>query len=235
MGGRVGRTRSPRTVGRQSWRDLVFLHWDFEPEAIRPLVPPPFDLHLHDGRAWVGIIPFRVEGLRPLGFPVGLSFLETNVRTYVTLNGEPAIWFLSLDAESTAAVLGARVLYGLPYRRARMSRSRAGQVLEYAHERLGSRGGAFRVRCRIGDELGTAAPGSLESYLVERYRFQVVRAGWVWTTEVRHPPYGLRAAHVEEVDPGILSLDGVPAPSGGPVACYSPGVDVELLATRRAT
>lgn len=222
-------------VGRQSWRDLVFLHWDYPPEAIRPLVPPPFDLHLREGRAWVGIVAFQLEGLRPRGLPWGMDFLETNLRTYVSLNGREAIFFLSLDAESTPAVLGARALYGLPYRRASMEVVRRGEELEYAHQRRSAPRGAFRVVCRVGAERGTAAPDSLAAFLVERYRFQVVRGGRVWTTEVRHAPYRLHDLAVREVEPGILEADGVPPPSGAPVAHFSPGVDVEVLATRRAT
>jgi uncharacterized protein YqjF (DUF2071 family) len=61
--------------------------------------------------------------LRPRGFPSFLSdrFLEVNVRTYVARDRKPGIWFFSLDAESRAAVAGARAAFHLPYFHARMT------------------------------------------------------------------------------------------------------------------
>ena len=228
---KAGAAPSP-VVGRQSWRDLVFLHWKLPPEVVRPAVPLPFDLEMPDGSAWVGIVAFFVRGLRPRFAPFGLSFLETNLRTYVTWNGRPAIWFLTLDAASRLAVAGARVGYGLPYRHARMRASRDGDALEYGHVR--GDGAEFQVRCRVGAALGPAATGTLEHFLVERYRFYVLRAGRVLETEVRHAPYLLHAATVDAVEESLFSPAGLPPARGAPLAHFSPGVDVELLATRRA-
>ena len=55
--------------------------------------------------------PFSVTGLRARGLlplPFGSSFRELNVRTYVTRDGKPGIWFFSLDASSRLAVEAAR-------------------------------------------------------------------------------------------------------------------------------
>ena len=223
-------------VGRQAWRDLVFLHWELPPEVVRPAVPRPFELDLRDGLAWVSIVAFEVRDLHPVHPWIvlpSLDFLETNLRTYVRWNDEPSIWFLTLDAASRLAVIGARVAYGLPYRHASMLIGRQGEALEYGHARTGDRA-AFYVRCRIGASSGSAAPGSLEHYLVERYRFVVVRRGRVLSTEVRHPPYPLHAATVDDVSESIFVPSGLPPATGKPLAHYSPGVDVELLATRLA-
>lgn len=225
-------------VGRQAWRDLIFLHWELPPEAVRPAVPPPFELDLRDGLAWVSIVAFEVRDLRqvrwrPLVVFPRLDFLETNLRTYVRWNDEPAIWFLTLDAASRLAVIGARVAYGLPYRHASMIVNRQGEALEYGHVRAVDEA-AFYVRCRIGASIGAAAPGSLEHYLVERYRFVVVRRGRVLSTEVRHPPYPLHAATVDDVTESLFAPSGLRPAAGRPLAHYSPGVDVELLATRPA-
>ena len=69
-----------------------------------------------------------MEGVRPQWWPraAGLSFLETNVRTYVSYGGRPGVYFLSLDAAHWIAVQTARRFWGLPYHYARMS-SRADQ------------------------------------------------------------------------------------------------------------
>ena len=111
---RIGPTREPRRwpVMRQKWRELLFLHWPVPPEALRPLVPPQLELDLFEGTAYVGLVPFTMTGVRPVGLPPvrGLSsFHETNVRTYVHREGrDPGVWFFSLDAANRVAVALAR-------------------------------------------------------------------------------------------------------------------------------
>jgi uncharacterized protein YqjF (DUF2071 family) len=83
----------------QTWESLLFAHWRLQPERLQRLVPGlPVDTF--GGDAWLGITPFVVTGLRVVGTPPvpGLSrFPELNVRTYVTLEDKPGIYFFSLD------------------------------------------------------------------------------------------------------------------------------------------
>src|SRR5262249_39725517 len=58
---------SQRALMRQKWRDLLFVHWPIPPEALRPLVPPQLELDLFDGNAYVGLVPFTMTGVRPVG------------------------------------------------------------------------------------------------------------------------------------------------------------------------
>ena len=105
----------------QSWHDLLFAHWPIDPDALRSKVPANLPLDVFDGRASIGVIPFHMTNVGPRGIPSlpGLSaFPELNVRTYVTLNGKPGVYFFSLDAASTLAVIGARTIFRLPYYRA---------------------------------------------------------------------------------------------------------------------
>ena len=75
-----------RPIMIQRWTDVVFLHWSYEPAVVQRLLPAGVTVDQLDGRAWVGLVPFRMErlgfpGLAPLPF-VG-TFPEVNVRTYV--------------------------------------------------------------------------------------------------------------------------------------------------------
>jgi uncharacterized protein len=96
---RLAPTRRPlrSAVMRQQWRDLLFVHWPIAADALRPLVPESLELDLFEGTAYVGLVPFTMTGVRPVGLPavVGLSsFHETNVRTYVRLaDRDPGVWF----------------------------------------------------------------------------------------------------------------------------------------------
>jgi len=106
----------------QNWRDLLFAHWPIRPEILRPMLPMGLTLDTFAGEALLGVVPFDIALLAPCNAPRGLrlSFLELNVRTYVTVDDKPGVWFFSLDAASPTAVRLARATSHLPYYRARM-------------------------------------------------------------------------------------------------------------------
>ena len=138
-------------IMRMRWADLLFAHWPMDPAILRPLVAPDLDLDTFDGRAWLGIVPFRMEAVAPRGLPAvpRLSvFPELNVRTYVTHQGRPGVWFLSLDAASPLTVIGARRWFHLPYVHARMTALRDGDGVVYRSTRCDRsvRGATFEGR-----------------------------------------------------------------------------------------
>ena len=171
----------------QNWRDVLFLHWPVEPEALKPFVP--LELDLFDGRAWLGVVAFEMTRNRLLGIPLP-PILEVNVRTYVG----GGVYFLSLDASSTLAVRLARAWYGLPYFRARMSLTREGESVRYVSRRKGAE---FVARYGPAGPVAPARPGSLEHFLVERYALLAVRRGRTFRTDVKHEPWPLQPAKAE--------------------------------------
>jgi uncharacterized protein YqjF (DUF2071 family) len=189
----------------QTWRDLLFAHWPVDPAALRPLVPGELPIDTFGGRAWLGIVPFEITGLRPRGAPPLLRFLETNVRTYTTVDERPGVYFFSLDAASPVAVAGARRLYHLPYFLARMSARRDGERIAYRSRR---RGAALALDYAPDGEAFRAAPGSLEHFLVERYCLYVVRRGRVRRADIHHAPWDLQPAtatiHANTLSPVAL-------------------------------
>src|SRR5690349_6818644 len=154
---------------RQSWRDLLFAHWPVPAETLRPLVPRGVEVQEFDGTSWIGVVPFRMTGVmrRPLPDVPGVSaFPELNVRLYVTRDGKPGVWFLSLDATNPLAVWAARRFFFLPYHRARMSLTRLGGAIQYRSSRPGAE---LKASYQPISEPYLAAPGSLEHWLTERY------------------------------------------------------------------
>jgi uncharacterized protein YqjF (DUF2071 family) len=109
--------RSP--VMYHKWRDLLFLHWEFEPLEVQATLPRGLYVDTFESKAYVGIVPFYMFGVRPRfspPYPFISNFLELNLRTYVyDDNGNPGIWFYSLDANRRVAVGAARLTFGLPY------------------------------------------------------------------------------------------------------------------------
>ena len=53
----------------QRWADLMFAHWRVEAEVVRRLVPEELELDLFEGKAWVGLTPFRMAEIRGRGLP----------------------------------------------------------------------------------------------------------------------------------------------------------------------
>jgi uncharacterized protein YqjF (DUF2071 family) len=246
---RVSSTRRPSglAIMRQRWRDLLFLHWAFDPATVRPLIPEELELDLFDGRAYVGLVPFTMTGVRPVGFPsLGpLSrFHETNVRTYVHCGGhDPGVWFFSLDAANRLAVRLARRLFHLPYHDATMFLARdtangiegpVGVSILYAGVRRqpAPSPASYLIRAATMGPAGPAIPGTLEYFLAERYLLYSRRDGELYRGRVHHEPYPLQASEVLSLDECLLAAAGLVRPSQPPLAHFAAGVDAEIFALR---
>jgi len=184
----------------QTWEDLLFAHWPVDAGSLRRIVPAQLELDEFCGSAWVSVTPFVVRALRarwlpPL--PLGSRFPELNVRTYVTVESKPGIWFLSLDAASRVAVIAARRAYRLPYFHARMAKQRRGPGVTYRSERASDARAAARLNVDYAPtgDVFVAKPGSLEHFLAERYCLYALHGGeHVHRTEIHHPPWPLQPA-----------------------------------------
>lgn len=226
-------------VMRQGWERLLFLHWQMEPADIQSTLPPGLSVDVWDGAAWVGIVPFYMRRVRPRFAPTvpGLSdFLELNVRTYVRdRDGRPGVWFYSLDCNQPAAVRIARAFFKLPYFDARMKAQIApdsGRVY-YTSRRAGTdRTSTYEYRC-VGDP-ARARVGSLEEFLVERYRLFSARGAILYAGEVWHEPYKISDAEVGAWCAEPIRLANFPLPTTPPAhTIYAPGVDVSVFPLRR--
>ena len=213
----------------QTWDHLLFAHWRVDLDALSALVPAELPIDTFDGDAWLGITPFRVTGFRLRGTPPlpGVSsFLETNVRTYVTLEGKPGIWFFTLDAGSRFAVEAAKRTYRLPYHHARMHAARRGGWIEYTTERVGAK---LDASYRPDGPVEPAEVATLEHFLTERYCLYTVDSSAVYRAEIHHAPWPLQAAEAElrenTMAPVVLE--------GEPLVHYSERQDVVIWPLER--
>lgn len=219
----------------QSWKWLTFLHWAYEPAVVQCLLPPRLTVDEYDGVGWVGLVPFQVDGLRlpnMRAIPWISSFPETNVRTYVRdENGERGVWFLSLDADRLAAVVGARTGFRLPYQWAQMKLTRHGACVHYSSERNGLLSACpahSKIEVEIGEPFGDDELLERDHFVTALFRLYTTFGGRLGYAQVEHPPWPLYRARVLKLDQDLITAAGLPAPQGNPLAHYSPGVDAKV-------
>jgi len=216
----------------QTWDELLFVHYRVPFEALRPLVPKGLELQEHSGSGWLGVTPFVITGLRARGLlplPYASSFRELNVRTYVTRDDKPGIWFFSLDASSQLAVEAARRLYHLPYFRAEISMRRRGEEIVYDCSRGG--GKAYSAAYRPDGDVFNAKPGSLEYFLTERYCLYAEHEATLYRAEIHHGPWPLQPAQAR-ID--LNTMPPVKVSDGEPLVHYSARQDVVIWPLGRA-
>jgi uncharacterized protein YqjF (DUF2071 family) len=218
---------------RQRWERLTFLHWSFDPAAIARLLPAGLEPDLHDGVAWVGLVPFfmRVGTAGGLQAPWASRFCETNVRTYVRdQHGRAGIWFFSLDAARFGAVAVARTTYRLPYFWSSMTISEeAGEVSYSCRRRMpGPRTATSKVRISVGDKYEPDELSERDHFLTARWILYSVSGARQRLARAWHEPWPLYRADARLVDDHLIEAAGLPAPHGAPLAHYSPGVDVTI-------
>ena len=206
-----------RQVMHQRWGDLLFLHWPVDAAMIQRKLPEGLYIDTFDGRAWIGVVPFYMERIRPVGMPPvpGISwFLELNVRTYVhDSEGRPGVWFFSLDCNQPFAVGIARRLFHLPYQHAWMRAVRDGETIDYHSRRRSPGAKVAEFRYQRADKPEPASPGTLEWFLVERYvLFSTNRHGKLFYGQVHHPPYRIQQGTCEKWSAEPLLLNGFPDP-----------------------
>ena len=225
------------TVMHQRWEELLFLHWEFEPEIIAKVLPPGLRVDTFEGKAWIGVVPFSMRNVRPRFLPSvpGLSnFPELNLRTYVVdEHGRPGVWFHSLDTPKRLPNWIARTFFHLNYRLARIQVEEKGSLRSYRSELWMETGWDTPQEYkwdRVGEPF-IAEPGSLDFFLAERYRLFAFnkKENQLMSGQVHHEPYHLQKVNLMSYSKRLFALNGLPEPGNSPVSVLaSAGVDVQI-------
>ena len=226
-----GQRPDERAIGYQRWRSLLFLHWQVPEEDLLPLIPESLSLDLHDKAAYVSIVLFAMEGVRARWWPEWMSFrfLEANVRTYVHHQGQPGIYFMSMDANHRSAVWAARRGWSLPYHYATMKMETRDELTNYELDRSHSKA-QHRCQYQVGQALGPSAPDTLEHFLLERYFLFVEHRNRLCSAQVHHQPYPAHAVKLLHLEDSLVTASGLNGMlENPPLAHYAPGVDVEIF------
>ncbi len=218
---------------RQRWERLTFLHWPFEPDVVQRLLPGGLEAELHEGAAWVGLVPFFMHVQTPgrRESPWVSRFCETNVRTYVRdRHGRTGIWFFSLDAARLGAVAVARTTYRLPYFWSAMRIGGTAANISYRCLRRvpGPAGARSEADIDIGDRYANDELTERDHFLTARWILFSASGTRRRMARACHEPWPLYRARVRWLHDELITAAGLPVPQSEPLAHYSPGVDVAI-------
>jgi uncharacterized protein YqjF (DUF2071 family) len=222
-----------------TWHDLLFAHWPIPVEAMRRAVPASLALDTFDGLAWVGVVPFRMSGVRPRfvpSLPWLSAFPELNVRTYVTFGGKPGVYFFSLEAANPVAVRAARTFFHLPYFDARMSLHDTNDWIDYKSHRThrSAPPADFAGRYRPTGPVQHAAPGSIDAWLTERYcLYSQDPRGRLYRSEIHHLRWPLQPAEAEIETDSMTRPPGLARPDVRPILHFARRLEVAAWAIQR--
>lgn len=224
----------PKTpwILRQNWEDLLFAHWPLPPQQVAEKLPLGLTLDTYDGQAWIGVVPFIMTGVRPRfvpPLPYVSRFYELNVRTYVTANNRPGVYFFSLDASNPLAVVLARAFFFLPYYHARFRCRRQHDAITYVCERHDPRStpASFAATYAPTGPVFTSRPGSLEHFLTERYcLYSESPSGRLYEGDILHRRWPLQPAEAS-ISRNTMTLPaGLALPDTPPLLHFSRRVEM---------
>jgi uncharacterized protein YqjF (DUF2071 family) len=217
-----------------TWRDGLFVHWPVDPSVVADTLPERLSVATYEGDAYLGVVPFLMTDIRPRGSPIGRSFPELNLRTYVDGPNGRGVYFYNLDASDPVGVAVARRVFALPYYRARMRVDRDGDGVCFASDRThrGVPSAGFDATYEPVGEAFTPETGSREAFLLENYRFYAAGRR-LYCGEIAHEPWTLRAATVDIRTNTLFEANGFDRPERDRLVHYAEPIDVSADRLRR--
>lgn len=192
-------TTSLPWIMKQTWSDILFAHYPVPRKVLEKLVPSGLTLDTFYQTGWVTIVPYLTSSMHLRGLPPipGMAaFPGFNVRTYVTLNGKPGVYFFSLTASNFLAAYSAKTFFRLPYSYMNMYYKKARELIIFESEKKSG----LQLLCNYKSVSApsVADKGSMEEWLVERYCFYTVNEkGVPLRADILHEPWLLEKAEAE--------------------------------------
>lgn len=179
------------------------LNFEVAPEILQPYVPPGLKLDLWERKSFVTVVGLnfitnKVFGLR---LPLLPSFEQVNLRFYVRLpwNGPRGVVFIKEIVPRYRVSAIARLLFKQNYSTCPMSHrvepesgtKEKEELVEYSwrHDKKWQK---MAVHGHGGYEF--PAKGSIEDFIVERYRGYTNKGPKVMEFQVAHPPWRIKPA-----------------------------------------
>ena len=194
------------------WLQPVFVHYEVPARDLQRDVP--FDLDLHDGKAYLSLVAFTMRGMRPFrGGRVAAWFFKPiatngylNFRTYVRHRGEPGIYFLTEWMNNRVSVGLGPWTFGLPYRFGELNyehQHESGQLRGNVRETIS--GPTFHYEASIENRAFAPCPAdSLDEFLLERYTAFTAHKTKRRFFRIWHRPWSQRSIQVSVSDTRLI-------------------------------
>lgn len=205
----------------QEWNNAVFLHWEVELEELNKFVPSELEIDLFGGKAWVSLVAFTMEKIRPKNlpsFPPVSDFDEINIRTYVKSNGKTGVYFLSIEGGTSLSCKVAKRISELPYRYSKMNRQKG------LYESTNSE---FEDRLTLEYQIGNSKENKteLDKWLTERYALFQDTDQAINEFEIHHLEWPINEIDIKRIELKYLRFKGL-ITNTPDLSHYSQGVKV---------
>lgn len=199
----------------------MFLHWELPPDFLFTSVPDQLKLDLFNGRAYISLVAFRMQNIRPRYLPAVdflSDFAEINLRTYIDIDGRKGVYFLNIEAAKGLSVFVARMLSGLPYKRSQIL-CEPGRY-ESSNRDKGNR--LDTVFTPLGD---LTIKTELDRWLTERYCLYLTEGNRGFRYDIHHLEWPLQAVKLNKLELSY-AVGGYELSSTPQLAHFSSGVKV---------
>jgi uncharacterized protein len=180
----------------QEWSRVLFLHYQVSVDTLLELIPKDLTIDTFEGMAYISIVPFTMENIRPRFLP-SLAFVsnfgEINVRTYVIKDGRRGVYFLNIEAEKYLSALLAKKLSGLPYEKSNIKISGT----KYDSKNL-NKGFSLKTEYNIGKKIVNKT--ALDLWLTERYCLYVDNKESLFRFEIHHEEWNLNNVELKKLE-----------------------------------
>lgn len=205
----------------QEWNKALFFHYKIDSFLLRKFVPKDLEIDEINGSAWISLVAFTMEKIRPHflpAFPPISDFDEINLRTYVIKDQKPGVYFLSIEAGKLLSVLIAKSLSGLPYEKSRIKRTENSYQATYPKRNF-----SFLADFDIGTEVTHKT--DLDLFLTERYCLYFGENNQLFRYEIQHLPWKINQLELDFLKINY-QINDLQITSNPDLIHYSEGVQV---------
>ena len=217
-------------IMHQNWSHLLFLHWKVDKEFIQNKLPEGLWVDTFQGEAYVSVLPFYLTQLKvpPLPHvPLLTDFLEVNVRTYVIdKEGNPGVWFFSLDINSWVGMAVGNIIFSLPYHKACIQSKVVDSTVYFSGHRSDV---YFEFEYTPENDSYNSKADSLDFFLTERYLLYTLHHGKLYAGRVHHSAYYLSSIKSLKLNANLLGSNGIHFSNKPDYLMYTAGLHVEFF------
>jgi hypothetical protein len=193
----------------QTWKNLLFQHFEIEDiNILEKYLPKNCTFDSFDGKYYLGLVSMNMTNVKhkSTGDIVWFkNYNELNVRTYIIHNNKAGVLFLSLDVDSLISIFGARIFYGLPYRRSKYENEK-NRVTSFRKSKI-----QFQTEYKITSQAKVYEKSTFAFWSTQRYFFANKYLGVSFKGEISHGPWELCTASVENSSLSVLDTYNIKA------------------------